>query len=58
MSDPGAGFDVVVHGVMEGRLKVSFGGGMEANAIADIGDTAYENLVVGVIFDVGTVAAV
>ena len=27
---------------------------MEANAIADIGDTAYEDLVVGIIFDKGT----
>lgn len=57
-SDPGAGFEVVVHGVMKGCREVSFGGGMEANTISDIGDTAYEDLVVGIIFDMGAVAPV
>lgn len=58
MADPGTGFDIVVNGVMKGRLKVSFGGGMEASTVADICDMAYEDLVVGIIFDMGTIAAV
>ena len=58
LADPGAGFEVVIHGVLKGRLKVSFGGGMEANTIADTCDTAHEDQVVGIIFDMGAVTPV
>ena len=56
LSDPGVGFEVIFHRLMEGFLQSVHCVGMKAHDIADAGDSSCEKMIIVVKVDTGGIS--